>query len=131
MASTFKNSVTGRIGTESRRVYIAPGATTTISSPTSTTSCRAISSTMCAGGCWRSRGSRRCFTILPISHRGRWSGSRVSHVWTGRHGECELRELFSAYPWPSPHHVVRPLVSHTRSVHPITTIRKHVENRTS
>ena len=29
MASTFKNSVTGRIGTESRRVYIAPGATTT------------------------------------------------------------------------------------------------------
>ena len=29
MASTFKNSVTGRIGTESRRVYIAPGSTTT------------------------------------------------------------------------------------------------------
>ena len=29
MASTFKNSVTGRIGTESRRGYIAPGSTTT------------------------------------------------------------------------------------------------------
>ena len=29
MASTFKNSVTGSIGTESHRVYVAPGSTTT------------------------------------------------------------------------------------------------------